>query len=291
ITGYDAAAPPAYDVQTAYGYGGPLFVGPWDACGKRRALRCVADYLRSTGVVAEFVRCHTHWVDVEALRDAGYATPQVRTDVVYRVGGKSPEDILAEWNRLEGRHLRRARKCGLRDRTGHGGPGVAAFKALYDLTADRVAMDPFYRFDAPYLSAICGQGEGQVQVVLAEAPGEPPPVVAAAILFLGPALAHPHLVGWDAAYSPSRPNDFLYWAMACRAAAAGCRWISWGGGLTNDPADPLLRFKLRFGDGAVPVHIGCRVIDDGRYRALCREWARRNPGRAGTVDRFLRYRF
>jgi hypothetical protein len=128
-------------------------------------------------------------------------------------------------------------------------------------------------------------------VVLAQAPGTPPPTVAAGILFMGPTLAHPHLVGWDPDHSATRPNDFLYWIMACHAAASGCEWISWGGGLTNSPADPLFRFKLRFGDTRVPVHIGCRVIDAQAYRALCDEWARRNPERADTNDRFLRYRF
>src|SRR5688572_4120332 len=56
-----------HDVQTAYGYGGPIFAGQWRAERRVAALRLVGEHLKGHRAVAEFVRCHPGWTDVEAL--------------------------------------------------------------------------------------------------------------------------------------------------------------------------------------------------------------------------------
>jgi hypothetical protein len=114
--------------------------------------------------------------------------------------------------------------------------------------------------------------------------------IAAALVIHGGELAHYHLGGSDLAHQADRPNDLLYLGMAEAARSAGCRYMAWGGGLSTDPADTLLRFKSGFGKIKTPVRIGCRVLNAQAYQGLVGDWERRNPERAANCKLFLRYR-
>jgi hypothetical protein len=107
-------------------------------------------------------------------------------------------------------------------------------------------------------------------------------------VFVGGRLAHYHLGASDFSWQAVRPNDFLYYAMATLAKGAGCERIVWGGGLSDDPSDTLFRFKTHFGGVRRGVFCGGRVIDEGAYEGLCREWEGRNPGK--KTGMFLKYR-
>ena len=275
----------AFDVQTAYGYGGPLFVGEWDRDARVEALREVGRTLSDRGAVAEFVRCHGRWTDVNALRDAGYAPPVVRTNVTCDLTDAPVSDA---WAGNVRRNLRRAGSAGLRWRIGTTDADLGAFEHLYALTADRLDMAATYRFDAGYFRGLWQMPRPLVQLVLVETADAKP--VAGALVLCGGETAHYHLGGSDFAYQADRPNDLLYLAMAETARAAGCRRICWGGGTSNDPADSLFRFKTGFGHLHEPAHIGCRVLNAPVYRQLVADWERRNPDRAADCRLFLRYR-
>jgi hypothetical protein len=271
-----------HDTQTPYGYGGPLFVGQWPPDDRVAALSAVADHFRKRGAVAEFVRCHTEWTDVESLAAAGYRVFQVRTNVECDLGG---DDFTTTWSGGARRNLRNARAAGLRWRIGTTPAEWEAFEALYARTARRLEMAPVYRFDTRYftgLSAVPG-----VKLVLVDSPPVQSPL-AAAVVFLGGELAHYHLGASDFAHQHLRPNEMLYFAMATCARDAGCRRIVWGGGLSNDPADSLFRFKSHFGAIRRPAYGAGRVLDPGAYDRLCHEWERRNPGQTSKL--FLKYR-
>jgi hypothetical protein len=275
----------AFDVQTAYGYGGPLFVGEGDHASRVEALREVGRHFAERGGVAEFVRCHERWTDLDALRDAGYATPVVRTNVACDLAA---EPVHTSWASNVRRNLKRAASAGLRWRVGTTAADLDAFVRLYAITAERLGMAESYRFDADYFRALFAMGSPLTQLVVVKTSTGTP--VAAALVLCGGEIAHYHLGGSDFAHQNDRPNDLLYLAMAETARAAGCRAISWGGGLSTDPADSLFRFKCGFGQVRTPVHIGCRVLNEPAYRSLVNTWERRHPDRAATCKLFLRYR-
>jgi len=293
ITDYDhvvGVGPGRWDAQTAYGYGGPLFAGEWTADRRREALGAVAAHLRAGGAVAEFVRCHTEWVQPGPLSAAGYRTLQVRTNVECDVRGKGPDGILASWKEKARRDVRKGQRLGLHHVVSNDPATVARFGRLYRLTAERLQMQRLLRFDPGFFASVAAIDPERVRFVTVWDAATPPNPVAAAMLFMGGRLVHQHLAGSDLAFRASCPNDYLYWAMAVEALAAGRQRIVWGGGLTDDPGDTLFRFKSNFGDTFTPVFIGCRVIDAAAYEALCREWDRRNPDTAASTRMFLRYR-
>jgi|SRR5688572_8063358 len=275
----------AFDVQTAYGYGGPLFVGEWDQPSRANALRDIGRHLAEAGAVAEFVRCHERWTDLVALHEAGYATPVVRTNVACDF---SAEAVPGSWASNVRRNLKRATSAGLGWRTGTTDQDLDAFMKLYAMTANRLGMAASYQFDSAYFRTLFDMGERLTRLVLVESSNGIP--VAAALVLCGGNIAHFHLGGSDFAHQSDRPNDLLYLAMVETARAAGCSSIAWGGGLSTDPADSLFRFKCGFGKIRTSAHIGCRVLNEPAYRSLIEDFERRNPDRAATCKLFLRYR-
>jgi hypothetical protein len=275
----------SFDIQTAYGYGGPLFVGEWDHASRVDVLREVGQHLAERGGVAEFVRCHERWTDFDALTDAGYTTPVVRTNVTCDL---STDSITMSWASNVRRNLKRAASVGLRWRIGTTADDLWSFIRIYMMTAARLEMAGSYRFDDDYFRALFAMGSRLVQFVLVETVGGE--TIAAALVIHGGELAHYHLGGSDLAHQADRPNDFLYMGMAEAARSAGCRYMAWGGGLSTDSADTLLRFKSGFGEIKTPARIGCRVLNARAYQGLVGDWERRNPERAATCKMFLRYR-
>lgn len=264
------------DAQTPYGYGGPV----WDGILDPALLAQAGEALRQAGAVAEFMRVHPHHLPPGLLTEAGFTLFQVRTNIECDLAG---EDFTLGWSSGARRNLRKARGAGLDWRRGASTADWDAFERLYTATAARLEMSGFYRFDRRYfdnLAAIPG-----VELVIVEGPMG---MVAAAIVFVSGQVAHYHLGGSDFAHQQHRPNDLLYFAMASVAREAGCARIVWGGGLSNDPADSLLRFKSHFGAIRTPVYGAGRVLDRPRFDQLCQRWQQRHPGREARM--FLKYR-
>jgi hypothetical protein len=270
-----------HDAQTAYGYGGPIFIGAWSAEERGAALHTLAERLRAAGAVAEFVRCHTEWVDAEELREAGYRVFQVRTNVECEL---TAAEFDAAWSSGARRNLRKALASGLTSRTGRSAEDWSAFARLYEMTADRLQMAAGYRFDSRYFLDI--SAAPNVRLAVVETPERQ--VVAGAVVFVGGRLAHYHLGASDFAFQERRPNDLLYHQMATLAREAGCERIVWGGGMSNDADDSLFRFKTHFGAIRRPVYCAGRVIDQAAYDRLCDQWQAQNPGRESKL--FLKYR-
>lgn len=284
ITGFHRVTT-RHDAQTAYGYGGPLFVGEWSADEHARALQLFATELATRGAVAEFIRCHPEWCNAERLAAQGFRAAVVRTNVEHELSG--PDAGVPAWSDSVRRNLRRSQRDGLTHREGSTDADWAAFERLYAATADRLAMADMYRFDAHYFASL--RRVPGVSLVCVDHPTAG--TVAAAVLFAGPTrLAFYHLGASDLNHQSSRPNDRLYQAMAESARAAGCQRIVWGGGMSNDPSDSLFRFKTGFGQLRRPVHVACRVLDQPAFDALADEWAQRNPAKAAGRRLMLCYR-
>lgn len=279
-----------YDIQTAYGYGGALFVGKWDDKDKITAYIAIINYFKETNVIAEFVRCHTEWVNPAVMVKAGYAARKVRTNVETELIGKSPEEILRSWRKETRKNIRVAKQAGLEHMLIHGTDYVHDFAVLYNTAAERLRMDPYYRFDEAYFRSLMAVESNQIGQVLCAVLGSYSRLIASQIVFLGTKLAFAHLAAVDASFRSIRADTFMMWADVYYASMMGCERICWGGGRTISPNDSLFTFKAQFGQRFVPVYIGCRITNQRIYDQLCAEWNKRNPQEMLTNNMFLRYR-
>lgn len=278
-----------YDIQTAYGYGGALFIGKWDDKDKITAFATIADYFKETNAIAEFVRCHTEWVKPADMAKAGYSATKVRINVETELIGRSPEEILRSWEKETQRNVRIAKQAGLEHMLVYGTDYVHDFAVLYNTAAARLHMAQYYRFDEAYFRSLMAVDSNQVAQVLCSVLGSSS-LIGSHIVFGGKKLAFHHLAAVDASFRSIRADTFLMWADVYYASSMGCERICWGGGRSINLDDSLFKFKAQFGQRYVPVYIGCRIIDPKNYDQLCAEWNNRNPQKMLTNTMFLRYR-
>ena len=158
------------------------------------------------------------------------------------------------------------------------------------MTAERLSMDPIYRFDLKYFMSLMTLSN--VRLILIYAPSISLPI-AGSILFLGDVSSFYFLGASDMTFRHFRPNDYQYLAMANTSKEYGSKKIVWGGGTSNNPKDSLFNFKKHYGNIYTPVHIACRIIDKNNYDVICDKWRAKNALEhvAKTNSRFLKYRF
>ncbi|MFM7727800.1 MAG: GNAT family N-acetyltransferase [Flavobacteriales bacterium] len=76
------------------------------------------------------------------------------------------------------------------------------------------------------------------------------------------------------------------------AADRGASVMHLGGGLSAEPSDPLLSFKMNFSSDTVPFHIGKRVHDVEKYKAILEAWEYKHEVPQGDFGNILqRYRW
>jgi serine/alanine adding enzyme len=278
-----------FDVQTCYGYGGPIFCGGWTASERRHALRTIGNYLRDTSVVAEFIRCRTERIDLDDFLGANYEVRRVRTNVEWSLALGDSNEIPPTWRRSARRNISQGRRRGLVHTLGSSTEDIAEFDRLYQITAERRSMEPFYRFNTAQFASLLALDPQRVKLILVRH-SDKGTCIAGGILLVDGTSAYHHLGASDPAFLALCPNDYLMFALAGIAASHPVHRIVWGGGRSNDPQDTLFKFKSRFGDRFAPVHIACRVIDAATYERLCARWEARNPEGRTSTRLFLRYR-
>lgn len=183
--------------------------------------------------------------------DEGFGDVQPRYVYTVTVAGKSDDELLAGFNQLWRRNLKKAEKSGVTVRLGDRAD-LAAFHAVYVETAERDEFRPRHLgYFERYWDALSQQPD-RVRLYIAEVDGE----VAASTLWVR--------VGRHAWYSygasttkhrDARPSNAIQWAMLRAARDAGCHTYDLRGiSDTLNESDPLfglIRFKLGIGGQAV----------------------------------------
>jgi len=183
--------------------------------------------------------------------DEGFGDVQPRYVYTVSIAGKTDEELLAGFNQLWRRNLKKAEKSGVVVREG-GRDDLAAFHAVYVETAARDHFRPrnLVYFER-YWDALSQQPD-RVRLFVAEIDGE----VAASTLWVR--------VGQHAWYSygasttkhrDARPSNAIQWAMLRASRDAGCATYDLRGISDtlkeDDPLFGLIRFKLGIGGQAV----------------------------------------
>jgi len=270
------------DAFSAYGYGGVISnVGdvPVDVLGTFNAN--VDRWCLNNRIVAEFVRDHpllSH--QANPLRAARYVAARRNVYCSF----DRPLHLAPSARR----NLRRAHKSNLTVAVDEHLNSLDVFQRLYAMTADRLRMRQFYRFDTDYFArtkSLLGAHACLINVLHG---GQ---IVAASLLFSYGRKCAYHLGASDFDHARLRPNDLLFEAMTDYARARGMRYLSLGGGTSNDADDSLFRFKRKFGNRVMDFNVGTKVHQHGVYTKLCQEWEARHRHLADNYRHFfLKYR-
>jgi hypothetical protein len=285
IAGFDEIAPRLTDVQSSYGYGGPVVNGAGESAAfLDEAWRRFGAWSKSVGVVAEFIRFHP-LLDNQRWAPPGMTVTRNRTTVVVDAG-TYPEAV---WNdpyfRVQRHMVRRAEREGYQFGVAPFDGDLKWFSSMYDETQARLQGNAETRFDETYFNAIRdGFGE-DAWLGTVTANGE----IAVAVLVLSSArFGHCHLMGYRRGKLTNGMTNLVYHGIYLEAARRGLALVHMGGGATGAADDALLKFKKSLSPETREFSIGMLVRDEEAYGAIERAWLDRGKKRPPGFFMFYR---
>jgi hypothetical protein len=281
--GSSRVSPQLHDIETVYGYTGPVATTDSDEF-LAEAWQGFDAWCRENGVVAEFVRFHP------LLRTARFAAPQTevrfdRETATVKLEG-DPDTLWQSYSPAHRNKVRKAMRFGLRCEEADLDRDLNAFVMLYEATMERRDASTFYHFPWAYYEQMRQTLGTSCKLFMVKHAGS---IVAAALFLLAGDKVHYHLSGSRADAQRFAPNNLQLHHVALWAQRQGFRLLHLGGGRSSAPDDPLLVFKKGISRHTTPHHLGHRVHDPAQYDALCTLWLREH-GAATLPSYFPAYR-
>lgn len=266
-----------YDIQTAYGYGGPV-----SSCEDNGFLsRFEGEFLKycsENNIVAEFIRFNP-CISNENIFEKDIFVIKNRTTVALDLD-KSSEDIWKNDIKSKNRNMiRKAEKSGLSVEVNN---EYCTFKDIYESTMGKVGADGYYYFKPEYYISM--EQDNNYVMLNVKLQDE---TIASAIFMSYNNYFHYHLAGSKREYLKFAPNNLLLWEAIKYANEKGLKMLHLGGGLTDSTEDNLFKFKSSFSKMYLNFYIGKRVHNKEIYNFLINEWEEKNNKKASIL---LQYR-
>lgn len=266
-----------YDIETAYGYGGPI-----TNCSKEKFFKefeeAFVSYCQSNYIVAEFIRFHP-LMNNERIFNSEIQVIHNRNTVYLDL----PKGIERIWNediKSKNRNvIRKAKKNGLYVEISN---DYEVFKSIYNKTMEKVNARDYYYFDDRYYESI---KENNNCVLLNVKKKDK--VIAAAIFMGYGEYFHYHLAGSLKEELTLSPNNLLLWEAINYAFNKGYKKMHFGGGLTDSLDDNLFKFKSSFSKEYTDFYIGKRIHNKEIYKYLINSWEKATGKKASLL---LQYR-
>lgn len=266
-----------YDIESAYGYGGPL-----SNCREQDFLyrfeKAFLNYCGENKIVAEFVRFHPLIKNHDIFKE-NIEVLQNRI-TVYLSLEKDIGDIWSQDIKSKNRNMiRKAEKSGLDVYVSNDYEG---FKKIYKGTMDKVNASNYYYFSDEYFNNIRNNDAYNVLNIEKE-----DVLIASAIFIHYGDYFNYHLSGSLKEYLSFAPNNILLWEGIKLGKERNAKIFHFGGGLSNNLEDPLFKFKSSFSKSFANYYIGKRVHNKKIYDYLIENWQKRNNKKAVL---FLQYK-
>lgn len=270
-----------YDLESPYGYGGPLSDCPLPDVSQNRFLEEMKSYASSQGIVAQFVRFHPLLMN-HKIAPSVFETRYLH-DTIF-IDTDSPEVIMENMDSKNRNMVRKAVRNGVTiERRSIG--QYQDFLPIYYETMQKDKADDYYYFEEEYFKAQL-ELKDNACIFYALLEGEP---IAASIMLYNDNFIHYHLAGTVTEYRKYAPSNLLLYESACWASKRGIKKFHIGGGMEQD--DSLFRFKKQFNkNGRLPFLIGRTVFDHERYQELLSIRKANEPGFDMDNNRMIQYR-
>jgi hypothetical protein len=274
-----------YDVQGAYGYGGPVVSCSPTSEFLENAWHAIESVWREQGVVAAFLRLHplvgneyymgTRW-SVVADR------PTISIDL--RAGVEAAFAGAAGSNHRN--MVKRALQLGMYAVCRQVTPeSMRAFSVMYRETMTRLNANAYYFFDGEFFERLQTELGNCLDII--QVSNEVGDTRCMALIMYGPRWAHYYLSARENT-APNCSTNLLLQAASEAAQRRGLLGIHLGGGRTASPADSLLKFKERVGHVRHQFRTARLVIHPDRYSRLIQTWTRQHAD--AVPEWFLGYR-
>lgn len=272
-----------YDLESVYGYSGPLATTT-DPGFLAAAWRAFRHWSEQEHVLCEFVRFNPlsgNW----RYQGNGMQVTQNRDTVVLPLP-PTPEALWAGYPSVQRNMVRKGEAQGLRLAELPAATGMTLFRQLYAEHMTRLQATAYYFFSDPYFAALATWPETRLRLFTVQA-GEQ--TVAAALFFRFRDRLHYHLSAADPGWRHAAPANLLLHGAALWGISQGLNCLHLGGGRTAQPDDALLRFKASLSRDRRPFMTGTHVLAAAAYDDFRARW-QQLAGRPPPPDYLQFYR-
>lgn len=254
---------PFYDIETVYGYGGPLVSSDTEFVS--RFEQAFVEYCKESNIVAEFVRFHPILRNENIFKGINVLHNRITVSVDLSV---SEDDI---WNnQLSSGNRNVIRKCIKNGLYVEKTDDYRPFHIIYNETMQRVGAESFYYFDENMIRSMAE--EKNYTFLVCKKDDE---ILAAAIFMGYGPYYHYHLSGSHRDAMKFNPNNLLLWEAIKYGKQQGHKIMHLGGGLSDSKEDNLYKFKAHFSKTCNDFFIGKRIHNNDVYEKLIDEWKRK----------------
>ena len=276
-----------YDVETPYGYGGPIY-NEDDPQKIDRAIVKIGSHFKESSYLAGFIRFHPLLHNSNACEK--YMTVIADRKTVAIDTSISIEEIWKTESNTKNRNtIRKAQSSGLTFIVDYEFEYINSFIELYTATMQKLSADEFYYFNSNYFSQFISQFKGSSFIGLVK---ENENVIAAALFMYTPPYGHYHLSGSDVNYLHLNPNNFLLFEAAKELKKHDVTLFHLGGGNDSSEHNSLWEFKKKFSRNYYQFSIGKWIFNQENYNRICDKWMLENPDKAEKYKHhLLKYRY
>lgn len=248
-----------YDLETPYGYGGPLCEDIIPEASQKSFVKHFEEYSRNNGIVSQFIRFHPLLLNYNAMPlvfESRYLHQTIFIDTA------SPELIMNNMDSKNRNMVRKAIKNGV---TIERKPieEYRDFLPIYEETMIKDNADDYYFFKEEYFKEQLKLSDNAC-IFYAIKDQQP---IAGAIMYYNDRFMHYHLAGTHTEFRQYSPSNLLLYQAACWASEKRIKRFHLGGGIVED--DNLFGFKKQFNkEGRLPFHIGRTIFDKYVYEQL-----------------------
>lgn len=266
-----------YDIETAYGYGGPI-VKKNDADFEAAFEKAFLKYCQTENIIAEFLRFHPLLENEKIFRrkiDVLHNRKTVWIDLEKDLDKIWMQDISTQNRNI----VKKCIKNGLRVEISE---DYDEFLEIYNQTMKKVQANKFYFFNKTYYDSVKSNPCCLLMRVRKDCD-----TLAAAIFMEYGDYFHYHLSGSKQEFLKLTPNNILLWEAIKYAKMKGYKKLHLGGGLSDLEEDSLFRFKKKFSSEYKDFYIGKRVHNLKIYEKLIEKWESEHGEKAKIL---LQYR-
>lgn len=272
----DSLSKTYYDIQTCYGYGGPL-CNTTDAAFLIRFEREFIDYCKENNVVCEFIRFHPLLQNHKMFKEN--IEILFNRETVYL---DLEQDIQTIWqSEISSKNRNMIRKAQKNDLLIELYTDIEIFKTIYQETMNKLNADEFYYFSDEYYEELKKVNPFMISIK------KDKEILAAALFMEYEDYFHYHLSGSKAAFLNLAPNNLLLWSAVKIAKEMGYKKFHFGGGTSSSEQDNLFKFKKSFSSGRGYFYIGKRIHNQEIYTHLIDKWEEKHQVKAKLL---LQYR-
>lgn len=275
-----------FDIETAYGYGGPLS-NCEDSDFLAAAHQEFLGWCSKQNIVAEFIRLHPllkneRWLSPDV--ELSFVRESVSLDLTRLNEVKLPFDKTASYM------ISRARRLGVETKISLDRDDFFKFVKLYFQTMERISAESYYFFSEEYFNGLQELTSSSGFLVIAKKDAL---WLSAAVFLKGTISLHYHLSASDIQRRLPGSSNLVIFFAANIGRECGLKILHLGGGRPDSSKeDSLLNFKRSMSTDTHRCYIGKRIHNRQAYIKLRKIWEEQYPDLSSAYgNRLLCYRY